>query len=103
MSILQPEVHAALTQLLQALAAADNTIRSHAEEQLNNEWVAARPDLLLMGLVEQIQQGGEAQVRKYGSVPADLFRRIGLTHDHLGHVIDAVFCSSIVQAHSYED
>ena len=62
MSILPPELHAALAQLLQALSSADNNARSQAEEQLSTEWVAARPDVLLMGLVEQIQEAGEPSV-----------------------------------------
>ena len=55
MSLLPPEVHSALSQLLRALTAADNALRSQAEEQLNNDWAQNRPDVLLMGLVEQIQ------------------------------------------------
>ena len=61
--LLSPEIHQALTQLLQALQAPDNTIRSHAEEQLSTEWVSARPDVLLMGLVEQVQDGNDPTVR----------------------------------------
>ena len=60
MSLLPPEVHAALTQLLSALSSPDNASRSHAEEQLNTDWAANRPDVLLMGLVEQMQ-GSEDQ------------------------------------------
>lgn len=62
MSVLPPEVHAALASLLQGLSSPDNQIRTHAEEQLNNEWIAARPDVLLMGLVEQIQSAQEPSV-----------------------------------------
>ena len=65
MSVLSPEVHSALAQLLHGLAAADNNIRSHAEDQLSNEWVAARPEMLLMGLVEQIQGPGDLSVGPY--------------------------------------
>lgn len=54
MSLLPPEVHTALSQLLRALSTPDNTVRSQAEEQLNNEWVQNKPDVLLMGLAEQI-------------------------------------------------
>jgi hypothetical protein len=53
-SVLPPEVHSALSQLLQGLQSTDNTVRSAAEEQLNTEWVQQRPDMLLMGLVEQM-------------------------------------------------
>lgn len=59
MSILPSEIHTALTQLLQGLSSADNNARSYAEEQLNIEWVAARPDVLLMGLVEHLQVAQE--------------------------------------------
>ena len=62
MSVLPPDIHAALVQLLQALQAPDNTVRSNAEEQLNTEWVAKRPDILLMGLVEQMQNLNEPGV-----------------------------------------
>lgn len=54
MSLLPPEVHTALSQLLRALSTPDNAVRSQAEDQLNNDWVQNRPDVLLMGLVEQI-------------------------------------------------
>lgn len=65
MSLLPPEVHSALSQLLGALTAADNALRSQAEEQLNNDWAQNRPDVLLMGLVEQIQGGGDTIVSAY--------------------------------------
>lgn len=62
MSVLPAEIGAALSGLLNDLSAADNQIRSSAEEQLTTEWVAARPDILLMGLVEQIQHSQEPAV-----------------------------------------
>lgn len=55
MSLLPPEVHSALSQLLRALSTPDNAVRTQAEEQLNNDWIQNRPDVLLMGLAEQIQ------------------------------------------------
>ena len=64
MSLLPAEVQGALAQLLQALQAGDNTIRSQAEDQLNNDWLANRPDVLLMGLAEQIQSGKDAEVSR---------------------------------------
>ena len=74
MSVLPPEVHGALAQLLQSLPSADNQVRSHAEEQLNNDWFVGRPDVLLMGLVEQIQQSQDASVgfsRLHSSIQKD--------------------------------
>ena len=55
MSVVGAEVHNALGPLLSALSSSDNAIRSQAEDQLNNDWVAQRPEVLLMGLVEQMQ------------------------------------------------
>lgn len=62
MSIVGAEVHNALAQLLSGLASPDNEIRTQAEERLNKEWVAERPDLTLMALVEQIQQSPDPSV-----------------------------------------
>jgi hypothetical protein len=62
MSLLPPDVHAELTQLLQALQSADNSIRSQAEEHLQNNWTSPRPEVLLMGLAEQIQAAPETSV-----------------------------------------
>ncbi|KAJ5894586.1 Importin subunit beta-3 [Penicillium taxi] len=73
MSLLPPEVHTALSQLLRALVTPDNTIRSQAEEQLNNDWTQNKPDVLLMGLAEQIGGVEEQMIRSFACV---LFRRI---------------------------
>ena len=62
MSILPSEIHSALSQLFQSLQSNDNASRSLAEEQLNNEWIIARPDVLLMGTVEHVQAAPEAGV-----------------------------------------
>ena len=63
MSLLSSEIHTALAELLQKLAIADNQARTQAEEQLNNEWFVKQPDVLLMGLVEQIELSQEPSVR----------------------------------------
>lgn len=55
MSILPAEVHSALDQVLQALQSTDNAVRSQAEKTLNDDWLNQRPDMLLMGLAEQMQ------------------------------------------------
>ena len=62
MAMLPPEVHTALTQVLSGLQSTDNTVRTAAEEQLNTEWVAQRPDVLLAGLAEQMQGSQEEGV-----------------------------------------
>jgi len=62
MSVLPSEVTAEMATLLQALQSADNNIRSQAEEHLQNNWIATRPDVLLMGLAEQIAISRDAPV-----------------------------------------
>lgn len=64
MSVLPQEVHTALSQLLLGLSSADNGVRAQAEGQLNNDWVQNRPDVLLMGLAEQIQGSEDTNVSR---------------------------------------
>ena len=64
MALLSSEIHTALAELLQKLSSPDNQARMLAEEQLNNEWFVKQPDVLLMGLVEQIQLSQEPSVRR---------------------------------------
>ncbi|KAB5533577.1 armadillo-type protein [Coniochaeta sp. 2T2.1] len=73
MSMLPADVTAELSQLLQALQSADNNIRSQAEDHLQTNWTANRPEILLMGLVEQIAGSHDATVRSFAAV---IFRRI---------------------------
>jgi hypothetical protein len=67
MSVLPPDVHAELAQLLDALQSSDNSVRSQAEEHLNTNWQVTKPEMLLMGLVEQIQGSNDATVRYISS------------------------------------
>jgi hypothetical protein len=62
MSVLPAEVHTALAALLQGLQSADNVQRTSAEQQLNEEWVAQRPEVLLMGLSEQMELAQDTAV-----------------------------------------
>jgi hypothetical protein len=64
MSVLPAEVHTALAGLLQGLQSPDNVQRSNAETQLNEEWVLQRPEVLLMGLSEQIELAQDTSVRQ---------------------------------------
>lgn len=75
MSVLSPEIHAALAQLLQGLLSPENELRTAAERQLEVEWVAARPDVLLMGLVEQLQESQEPSVSQTISVNLRVMRQ----------------------------
>ena len=63
MSVLPADVHNELAQLLDALQSSDNSVRSQAEEHLANNWTASKPQVLLMGLVEQIQGSNDPTVR----------------------------------------
>jgi hypothetical protein len=65
MSVLPPDVHQALNQLLHGLQSADNVLRTEAEARLNSDWTLPRPDVLLMGLVEQIQGAEDPAVRPH--------------------------------------
>lgn len=62
MSVLPPDVHAELAQLLDALQSSDNSVRTQAEQHLQDSWTVQRPDVLLMGLVEQIQGSNDPTV-----------------------------------------
>ena len=62
MSVLPADAHAELAQLLSALQSTDNNVRAQAEEHLNNNWVATKPEMLLMGLVEHIYGSNDATV-----------------------------------------
>lgn len=73
MSMLPTEVLAELSQLLQALQSADNTIRQQAENILADNWTSTRPEVLLMGLVENIGGSPDVGTRSFASV---IFRRI---------------------------
>ncbi len=68
MSVLPAEVHNALTSLLQGLQSPDNIQRSAAEQQLNEEWVAHRPEVLLMGLSEQVDLAQDTSTRAFAAV-----------------------------------
>ncbi|KAF6812545.1 importin beta-3 [Colletotrichum sojae] len=73
MSVLPREVHAELSQLLQALQSPENSVRTQAEEHLQNNWTSTRPEVLLMGLAEQIQVGADPSTSSFAAV---IFRRI---------------------------
>jgi hypothetical protein len=62
MTSLPEQVHTALANLLNGLQSADNVERSAAEEQLGNEWFSQRPDVLLMGLSEQMDFAPDSNV-----------------------------------------
>lgn len=52
--------------LLQALQSPSNDVRAQAEEMLAL-WTNEKPDVLLMGLIEQIQSATDITVRSFDS------------------------------------
>ena len=62
MSLLPAEVSAQLAQLLGQLQSPDNSVRSQAEDVLQNQWTSQRPEWLLMGLAEQIATSTNSSV-----------------------------------------
>lgn len=52
-----------LIAVLTATSSPDNATRSNAEMRLNNEWVTKRPDDLLLGLAQLLQQHEDPGVR----------------------------------------
>jgi hypothetical protein len=64
MSMLPPQIHAELTELLQALQSPDNNVRSQAEDHLATNWTNTKPEMLLMGLVEQIHGSNDTTVSR---------------------------------------
>jgi hypothetical protein len=73
MSVLPPQVHAELAELLRALQSSDNNVRSQAEDHLTTNWTNTKPEMLLMGLVEQIHGSTDTTTRSFAAV---IFRRI---------------------------
>ncbi|BFZ56430.1 importin subunit beta-3 [Savitreella phatthalungensis] len=62
-----------LVTLLSALTSVDNNVRTQAEKSLNEEWIAQRPDVLLVGLAEQAGAAQQVALRSFSAV---LLRRI---------------------------
>lgn len=70
MASLPENVHTALSNVLSGLQSPDNVTRTAAEDQLNNEWFAQRPDVLLMGLSEQMDFAPDSNVSTPPALPA---------------------------------
>lgn len=81
MSLLPPEIHTALSQLLRALSTPDNVVRSQAEDQLNNDWVQNRPDVLLMGLAEQLAGAEDTIVSCTRTLGVRMLQRRGVANE----------------------
>jgi hypothetical protein len=94
MAMLPAEIHSALTQLLHGLQNPDNVVRTQAEEGLETQWVQPRPNVLLMGLVEQIQGAEDAAVRcparvkavRVANLKKDAFVRCCLVPPHINEI-----------------
>jgi hypothetical protein len=91
MSVLPPDVHAELAQLLDALQSSDNSVRSQAEQHLGDSWTQQKPDMLLMGLVEQIQGSNDPTVGDMNPNHQICEGALSLTYST---ATDTRFCSS---------
>jgi hypothetical protein len=97
MSVLPPDVHNELAQLLDALQSSDNSVRSQAEEHLANNWTTTKPELLLMGLVEQIQGSNDPTVQILSPDMSGLCLVLILSI-----LPDAILCCSYLPSNSLE-
>lgn len=62
MSSIPQETVQRLLQVLTSLVSTDNSVRSVAETQLNNEWITKTPDALLQGLAHLTRNSDVADV-----------------------------------------
>jgi len=62
-SLVPPDVVSQLNQVLSNLVSNDNNLRSSAEKQLNEQWIAQQPDLLLLSLAQLGRTHEETHVR----------------------------------------
>ncbi|ODV76680.1 Karyopherin functions in nuclear transport of protein [Suhomyces tanzawaensis NRRL Y-17324] len=87
MSVLPAEIHGALSQLLQNLSSADNSVRSSAEKLLENEWTTSNNvEMLLTFLAEHACSAETETLRAFSAV---LFRRVAIkSPKELNSVID---------------
>ncbi|KAG1473754.1 hypothetical protein G6F56_000773 [Rhizopus delemar] len=67
------EVLIQLNHVLTSLSSSDNEQRTAAEAQLNEQWVATQPDLLLLSLSQFVANNSDPQLRSYCSI---LLRRL---------------------------
>jgi hypothetical protein len=103
MSLLPPDVHAAILELLNSLKSADNTLRAKAEEVLNTEWVQSKPDVLLMALAEQILASEDAEVSLACFAHRSFPRRDSCYKDAFTNSQpDSVLCRSTVSTYSQQ-
>ncbi|CAG8588523.1 5786_t:CDS:10, partial [Dentiscutata erythropus] len=72
-SLVSPDIVSQLNQVLSNLASNDNNLRSSAEKQLNEHWIAQQPDLLLLSLIQLGRSHEEIHGRSFAFV---LLRRI---------------------------
>ncbi|CAG8626806.1 8999_t:CDS:10, partial [Acaulospora morrowiae] len=72
-SLVSPAIVTQLNQVLSDLISNDNDLRSKAEKQLNEQWIAQQPDLLLLSLSQLGRSHQETHGRSFSFV---LLRRI---------------------------
>jgi len=102
--MLPPDISAQLVQLLQQLQSADNTVRSQAEDVLQNQWTSQRPEWLLMGLAEQIGTSSDPSVRLALEWPPRAVMRKTIPYSCWSFILPAaLFCCRYLSPDSLQD
>jgi len=80
--------------MLQALQSSVNNVRSQAEEHLQNNWTNTRPEMLLMGLVEQIMGQKDSAAVGYRVGPQGDTRELANSRRLLGSIFRCSYLPS---------
>ncbi|KAG5438294.1 hypothetical protein PCANB_002782 [Pneumocystis canis] len=73
MPYIRQEIALALSSLLSSLKHTDNEIRTKAEASLHEQWIPHEPEILLVGLAEQVNTSQDSSLRSFAVI---LLRRI---------------------------
>ncbi|CAG8467575.1 10518_t:CDS:10 [Funneliformis mosseae] len=101
--LVSPEVVSQLNQVLSNLGSNDNNLRSSAEKQLNEQWIAQQPDLLLLSLAQLGRTHKETHVRirlKYRSFSFVLLRRLAFKAPNQASKLDELTIWDLLQEQS---
>jgi hypothetical protein len=97
-SVLSPQVHTELSQLLLALQSGDNNIRSQAEEHLANNWTNTQP--------EDGPGGADPWLHRHHGMhagPRGMVISVGAFSWLMLGILDALICFSYLPSHSFKD
>ena len=102
-SILGADTYNELTQTLQALQSPDNTIRSRAEDYLQNTWVNTRPEYLLLGLAEHISNSSDVSVCPLSITSSPALTALTALTDRTLSIKAPIFCCRHLPSDSLQD